>query len=118
MGRLSTHILDIAQGHPAQNVLIELFGLAASGERRLLATARTNADGRTADPLLSGADFATGTYELCFHIGDYFRACGADAAQPPFLDVVPVRFAISDAGGHYHVPLLCSPWSYSTYRGS
>ena len=118
MGRLSTHILDIAQGRPASGVLIELFAIAASGERRLLATARTNADGRTGDPLLSGAGFATGIYELCFHIGDYFRSSRGDAAQPLFLDVVPVRFAISDAGGHYHVPLLCSPWSYSTYRGS
>lgn len=118
MGRLSTHILDIAQGRAAQGVLIELFGIAASGERSLLGTARTDADGRTADPLLSGADFATGTYELCFHIGDYFRASGAHPEQSPFLDVVPVRFAIGDASLHYHVPLLCTPWSYSTYRGS
>ena len=112
MGRLSTHVLDIAKGKPASGVAIELFRIDASGQAERVASARTNADGRTDQPLLEGAAFTPGIYELRFAVGAYFK--GQDS--PPFLDVVPVRFAMGE--GHYHVPLLCSPWSYSTYRGS
>lgn len=117
MGRLSTHVLDLVRGLPAAGVTIELHRIAPNGARHLLSIHRTNADGRTDAPLLAGADFAAGTYELVFHAGDYFRAQGADLADPPFLDLVPLRFSMA-ADGHYHVPLLCSPWAYSTYRGS
>lgn len=117
MGRLSTHVLDVVAGGPAANVAVELYRLAADGSRTRITERRTNADGRTDTPLLSGDDYAPGTYELVFHIGDHFRASGAPMAEPPFLDVVPLRFTLGP-DGHYHVPLLCSPWSYSTYRGS
>jgi 5-hydroxyisourate hydrolase len=117
MGRLSTHVLDTMHGKPARGVRIELF--ATDGEtRRLVATAETNADGRTDQPLLSGEAFETGAYEILFHVGAYFRALGAALADPAFLDAVPVRFGIAEPDGHYHVPLLVSPWAYSTYRGS
>jgi 5-hydroxyisourate hydrolase len=115
---LTTHVLDIARGRPAQGVRLELFELAADGARRLIASATTNADGRTDKPLVSPNDARKGVFELVFHAGDYFRAAGAALAEPPFLDVVPIRFAVADASAHYHVPLLVSPWSYSTYRGS
>ncbi|QTL05802.1 hydroxyisourate hydrolase [Aquabacter sp. L1I39] len=117
MGRLSTHVLDMVRGTPAAGVKIELFRIAASGERALVATRTTNADGRTDTPLLAGDDFAAGSYELIFQVGAYFAATGAAVAEPAFLDLVPIRFAMAE-GGHYHVPLLCSPWAYSTYRGS
>ena len=117
MGRLSTHVLDTSHGRPARGVPVELFILEGEARRSLLATA-TNADGRTDAPLLSGDTFRTGTYELVFDVGSYFRSLGTDAADPPFLDRVPVRFSIAEPDGHYHVPLLVSPWSYSTYRGS
>jgi len=117
MGRLSTHVLDTVSGGPAANVAVELYRLEPDGTRTLVTERRTNADGRTDAPLLAGADFRSGTYELLFHIGDHFRATGAPIADPAFLDVVPLRFSLA-ADGHYHVPLLCSPWSYSTYRGS
>jgi 5-hydroxyisourate hydrolase len=117
MGRLSTHVLDTANGKPAQGVAVELFALDG-GERRSLVATRTNADGRTDAPLLSGNAFRTGAYELVFQVGVYFRSIGTETADPPFLDVVPIRFAIAEPDGHYHVPLLVSPWSYSTYRGS
>lgn len=116
MGRLSTHVLDTVSGGPAVNVAVELYRIDADGSRALIAERRTNADGRTDEPLLAGADFVPGTYELVFHIGAHFRASGAPTAEPPFLDAVPLRFTLAE--GHYHVPLLCSPWSYSTYRGS
>jgi 5-hydroxyisourate hydrolase len=109
-GKLTTHILDTARGRPAADVRLELHHLGH--ERTLLASTKTNADGRTDTPLLEGAQFSSGTYEISFYIGDYF----AEPAR--FLDVVPVRFTITDADAHYHVPLLCTPWSYSTYRGS
>jgi 5-hydroxyisourate hydrolase len=112
MSRLSTHVLDTAHGRPAAGVRITLHRLAPDGERVELATAVTNDDGRTDAPLLSGDELTPGTYELEFAIGDYFAATGA----PGFLDVVPVRFR-SD-GTPLHVPLLASPWSYTTYRGS
>lgn len=117
MGRLSTHVLDTVAGGPAANVAVELYRLEADGSRTLITRRQTNADGRTDTPLLAGDDFRAGTYELEFHIGDHFRATGAPIADPAFLDVVPLRFALG-ADGHYHVPLLCTPWSYSTYRGS
>lgn len=117
MGRLSTHVLDTANGRPARGILVELFSLAG-GQRRLVESRRTNADGRTDGPLLSGEAFAPGRYELVFHAGSYFREAGAALADPPFLDEIPIRFALAEPDGHYHVPLLVSPWSYSTYRGS
>ena len=118
MGRLTTHVLDTVCGGPAAGVRVELRALYESGQTRLLLTAQTNRDGRTDQPLLEGAAFAAGQYELAFHVGAYFTARGASQATPPFLDVVPVRFGIADTQAHYHVPLLVSPWSYSTYRGS
>lgn len=117
MGRLSTHVLDVVRGGPARGVRITLERVDEAG-RATLKDVRTNADGRTDEPLLAGDSFAPGTYELSFHIGAYFASMGAAQASPPFLDVVPIRFAIAEPDGHYHVPLLCSPWSYSTYRGS
>jgi 5-hydroxyisourate hydrolase len=114
--KLSTHILDAANGCPASGVRVELRNLD-TGE--LLVSIITNHDGRTDAPLLSGRDqMKTGHYELLFYLGDYFRARGAKLAAPPFLDQVPVRFAIADAQAAYHVPLLATPWSYSTYFGS
>lgn len=117
MGRLSTHILDTVNGGPAKGVRITLHRI--DGEVRLpISDVLTNADGRTDAPLLIGESYVTGTYELAFHVGDYFRARGTAQASQPFLDVVPIRFTMSEPDGHYHVPLLASPWSYSTYRGS
>ena len=119
MGRLSTHVLDVASGNPARGVALELRRLAPDGAVELLAETVTNKDGRTDVPLLADAGFQAGSYEIVFHVGDYFRAQGtAGLADPPFLDQVPLRFGIADPDGHYHVPLLVSPWSYSTYRGS
>lgn len=118
MGRLSTHVLDMVAGGPADGVEVELFRLDATGGRTLVTRRSTNQDGRTDEPLLAGDAYAGGTYELVFHMGAYFRATGAKMAEPPFLDVVPLRFTLAPEDGHYHVPLLCSPWGYSTYRGS
>jgi 5-hydroxyisourate hydrolase len=117
-GRLTSHVLDVAHGRPAAGVRIDLAVLEPDGRARPVATATTNADGRTPAPLLAGDAMTAGTYELTFHVGAYFSALGVPLADPPFLDRVPVRFAIADPAGHYHVPLLVSPWSYSTYRGS
>jgi hydroxyisourate hydrolase len=111
--RLTTHVLDTAHGRPAAGVAITL-----RRGSEVVARAVTNADGRTDAPLIGGAPLRIGTYEIAFHIGAYFAAKGIAAARPPFLDVVPIRFAIAEPEGHYHVPLLASPWSYSTYRGS
>src|SRR6476469_5856704 len=105
-GRLSTHVLDTAQGRPAAGVQIELWALDETGVRRLLRAAVTNADGRTDAPLLEGDDFAVGEYELVFDVGAYFAGEGVALADPPFLGLIPVRFAVADAAGHYHVPLL------------
>jgi 5-hydroxyisourate hydrolase len=114
MGTLTTHILDTAQGKPAGGVRIEVYRMdGAAGT--LLASVVSNDDGRTDKPLLEGAAFRPETYQLLFHVGDYFRGQGVAAT---FIDLVPVRFGIVNAELHYHVPLLCSPWSYSTYRGS
>ena len=120
MGKLSTHVLDTAHGRPAADLRIELWSMGGDGEK-LIKAVRTNADGRTDAPLLDDASIEVGTYELLFFVGEYFQASGdAGAAQtePRFLDIVPVRFGIADAGANYHVPLLVSPWAYSTYRGS
>jgi len=116
-GRLTTHVLDLAQGRPAAGVRIELFRLRAQ-ERQLVVGAETNADGRCDRPLLAGEALRPGTYELAFHVGAYFAAAGVALPEPRFLDVVPVRFGIAAADQHYHVPLLISPFGYSTYRGS
>ena len=117
MGRLSTHVLDTVNGKPANGIAIELFALEGDSRRSVLRTI-TNADGRTDAPLMIGEAFRTGTYELVFEVGAYFKEVGATTANPPFLDIVPIRFTIAEPDGHYHVPLLVSPWSYSTYRGS
>lgn len=117
MARLSTHVLDTMNGRPAAGVRIALYRLEGDS-RSLVKEVVTNADGRTDAPLLTGDEYKTGQYELVFRIGDYFRGLGAALPQPAFLDVVPLRFGISEADGHYHVPLLASPWSYSTYRDS
>jgi 2-oxo-4-hydroxy-4-carboxy-5-ureidoimidazoline decarboxylase len=117
-GRLSTHVLDIQAGVPAQGMAYELFELAAMGAPRLIAAGVTNADGRTDTPLIGGRPLPIGTYELRFAAGDYFAGRGVAVADPPFLDVVPLRFSIAAPEGHYHVPLIVTPWSYSTYRGS
>jgi 2-oxo-4-hydroxy-4-carboxy-5-ureidoimidazoline decarboxylase len=116
-GRLTTHVLDLHAGVPAASVKIELHEIAASATS-LLAEAVTNTDGRTEEPLLAGGPLRVGRYELRFHIGAYFAKRNTSLARPVFLDVVPVRFAIAEPEGHYHVPLLATPWSYSTYRGS
>ena len=106
--RLSTHVLDLTHGRPAAGMTIELRALS---DNRLIKTVRTNADGRTDEPLLAGEEVKTGEYELLFHVGDYF-------GEKSFLDCVPIRFRIADPHAGYHVPLLCTPWAYSTYRGS
>ncbi len=118
MPRLSTHVLDTAQGRPAAGVALALFRIEADGHRLLLSETQTNQDGRTDRPLLEGDAFVVGRYELVFRVGDYFRGAGQILPEPPFLDLVPLSFGIADPQGHYHVPLLVSPWSYSTYRGS
>lgn len=115
MGRLSTHVLNTADGCPAAGVAIRLYSLVK--QREQIADTTTNSDGRTEEPLLDDDAMATGTYELEFDIGDYFRSRKAAVDDPAFLDTVVIRFSVKH-GEHYHVPLLCSPWAYSTYRGS
>lgn len=116
-GRLSTHVLDTHAGRPAVGVAIELYEFA--GEKaHYIQSAITNADGRTDQPLIGGRPLPIGRYELRFAIGNHFRSRGIVSGDPPFLDIVPLRFSIAEPEGHYHVPLLCTPWSYSTYRGS
>ncbi len=114
-GSLTTHVLDTAAGRPANGIALELFEARGDGAA-CIARSITNADGRTPQPLLSGAPLRVGVYELRFHIGDYFS--GSAAQRPPFLDVIPIRFGISEPEAHYHVPLVVSPGAYSTYRGS
>ena len=114
--KLSTHVLDTAHGCPAHGIKIELWRL--NGTRTLLKTVFTNVDGRADEPLLAADELKAGQYELVFFVGDYFAAKAEAPTGARFLDTVPVRFGIADAGASYHVPLLCSPWAYSTYRGS
>jgi 5-hydroxyisourate hydrolase len=115
--KLSTHVLDTAHGCPAAGLRVELWSLRGN-QRQMLKTFVTNSDGRTASPLLEAGELKQGEYEILFFVGEYFTAKGAKAPVPPFLSVVPVRFGIADESAAYHVPLLVSPWSYSTYRGS
>jgi 5-hydroxyisourate hydrolase len=119
-GRLTTHVLDTTRDRPAAGMRVELFRLDPAGdERSLIKETRTNDDGRTDAPLLADEELGRGSYELVFDVGQYFAGQpGTGSADPPFLGRVPVRFGIADASAHYHVPLLTSPWSYSTYRGS
>jgi 5-hydroxyisourate hydrolase len=117
MARLTTHVLDTANGVPAAGIAIDVH--AVEGDvRRLVATATTNAEGRSIAPLLTGDAIEIGIYELTFHVADYFRRAGVALTSPPFLGDVVVRIGIADARGHYHVPLLISPYGYSTYRGT
>jgi 5-hydroxyisourate hydrolase len=115
--KLSTHVLDTVRGQPAREMQIQLWSLSGP-QHQLLKTVRTNAEGRTDVPLLNAEEMRAGEYELVFFVGDYFAGQTGGASAPRFLDRVPVRFGIADATASYHVPLLCSPWSYSTYRGS
>ncbi len=116
-GRLTTHVLDTGLGKPAAGLAIELFRLAGAGREHLRSVV-TNEDGRTDGPMLEGTAFEAGTYELVFKAGDYLRRTGGAGGGHLFLDEIPIRFGIDDAGQHYHVPLLLSPFGYSTYRGS
>lgn len=117
MGKLTTHILDLTHGIPASQVKIELFSIEQSN-KTLLAKSKTNNDGRVDDPLLSDEKMVSGEYELLFYIGDYFQEKETPLSDPPFLNIVSVRFGIADPAAHYHVPLLVSPWGYQIYRGS
>ena len=117
MARLSTHVLDTARGVPAAGIDIELH-VVRGAERTRMARAVTNADGRTDAPLLVGDRIEPGVYELTFYAGQYFRRAGIVSSDPPFLDQIVIRFGVADPAGHYHVPLLLSPYGYSTYRGS
>lgn len=117
MGQLSTHVLDTVRGGPADGVGIDL-AIADGTGWRTLKSVTTNENGRTARPILDGDELAPGCYELVFHVAEYFARRGVAQGSPPFLDAIPVRFTIVDASAHYHVPLLVTPWSYSTYRGS
>ena len=117
MGKLSTHVLDTAQGKPGAGVRVELYAVDG-GQRTLLKQEATNADGRCSAPLLEGADLKTGQYELVFAAGDYFAAQGVALPSPRFIDRVTIAFGVADASQNYHVPLVVTPWSYSTYRGS
>jgi len=116
-GRLSTHVLDTMRGIPARGVAIEL-SLRRDGRWELLKQTATNADGRVDQPLLEGEALQSGEYRLVFAVGDYFRGAGVALPRPPFLERIAIEFGIADPRAHYHVPVLCTPWSYSTYRGS
>lgn len=118
MGKLSTHVLDITQGKPAVGVKFALFVIEADGKRRLKKSLATNQDGRCDAPLLEGEALLAGQYELVFDAGDYFAAQGVDLPTPRFIDRVTLAFGVADPAANYHVPLLVSPWAYSTYRGS
>lgn len=121
-GRISTHVLDTVQGRPAAGVAVALVEVVSATESAVVARAVTNADGRTDWPLIHGRPVPMAIYELRFGLGDYFRrigpTLGLDLPEPPFLDIVPLRFGVGDPEGHYHVPLVATPWSYQTYRGS
>jgi 5-hydroxyisourate hydrolase len=115
---LSTHVLDTMHGAPAAGMAVTLYRLDATGQATPLRQLTLNADGRADGPLLAGADVQAGRYRLVFAVADYFRARGVALPEPPFLEDVPLDFGIADVNAHYHVPLLASPWAYSTYRGS
>jgi len=117
MGRITTHVLDTANGRPGAGIAVTLWRVVDSGRQCIVSTA-TNADGRCDAPLLEGERMQPGRYELVFAVGAYFRGLGAPLPEPAFVDEVVLRFGVAHAGEHYHVPLLVSPWSYSTYRGS
>jgi 2-oxo-4-hydroxy-4-carboxy-5-ureidoimidazoline decarboxylase len=117
-GRLSTHVLDTHGGRPAQGIAIELWELSRDGADRLVTRTVSNKDGRTDEPLIGGRPLPIGTYELRFTTAGYYKAHGVALSEPPYLDIVPIRFSIAEPEGHYHVPLVMTPWSYSTYRGS
>ncbi|MEQ1912435.1 MAG: hydroxyisourate hydrolase [Vicinamibacterales bacterium] len=117
MARLSTHVLDTARGVAAQGIAIEVH-VVHGDDRQRVASAVTNADGRTDAPLLSGDRLEPGVYELSFHVGEYFTRTGVAVTKPPFLDVIVLRVGLADPHGSYHVPLLLSPYGYSTYRGT
>jgi 2-oxo-4-hydroxy-4-carboxy-5-ureidoimidazoline decarboxylase len=117
-GRLSTHVLDTHGGKPAEGIAIELWELSRDGADRLIVRTITNSDGRTDAPLIGGRPLPIGTYELRFATAAYYKARGITLPEPAYLDVVPIRFSIAEPEGHYHVPLVMTPWSYSTYRGS
>jgi len=117
MGKLTTHVLDTANGRPGAGIKVELFALSGD-TRRALKTTITNDDGRCDQPLLEGDALVTGEYELVFGAGDYFASIGTKVPEPRFVDRVVLRFGVANAGAHWHVPLLVSPWSWSTYRGS
>jgi 2-oxo-4-hydroxy-4-carboxy-5-ureidoimidazoline decarboxylase len=117
-GRLSTHVLDTNSGRPAAGIAVELIELSELGASRVVTRAITNSDGRTDQPLIGGRPVPIGRYELSFSVGRYFAERGIAMSDPPFLDQIPLRFAISEPEGHLHVPLLVTPWSYTTYRGS
>jgi 2-oxo-4-hydroxy-4-carboxy-5-ureidoimidazoline decarboxylase len=117
-GRLSTHVLDTHGGKPAAGILVELTELSDLGVSRVVTRMVTNSDGRTDAPLIGGRPVPIGGYELMFSVGEYFAARGVPVSDPPFLDKIPLRFSVSDPEGHLHVPLLVTPWSYATYRGS
>lgn len=118
MGHLSTHVLDTAHGCPAAGMRVTLQRIGAGGTVTTLVQVTLDADGRAGGPLLDAAAMAAGRYRLLFAVAPYFRARGVHLPEPPFIDGVQLDFGIADAAGHYHVPLLVSPWSYSTYRGS
>ena len=118
MGKLSTHVLDTANGCPAAGMRVALLRVDAAGRAEEIRSVTLDADGRAGGPLLEGAALLPGRYRLVFEVAGYFRARGAALADPPFIDAVPLDFGIADARSNYHVPLLVSPWSYSTYRGS
>ena len=117
-GRLSTHVLDNNSGKPAEGIAVELVERSALGTSRVIARAVTNSDGRTDQPLIGGRPVPIGHYELIFSVGSYFKERNVPLSDPPFLDDIALRFAVSDPEGHLHVPLLVTPWSYATYRGS
>jgi 2-oxo-4-hydroxy-4-carboxy-5-ureidoimidazoline decarboxylase len=118
VGRLSTHVLDTHSGKPAAGIAVELVELSQLGESHVVTRAVTNSDGRTDQPLIGGRPVPIGRYELRFGVGQYFAARGVALSDPPFLDDIPLRFSVSEPEGHLHVPLLVTPWSYATYRGS
>lgn len=118
MGRLTTHVLDTALGRPASGLVVQCYRVQPDGSLQALTTIVTNSDGRAPGPIMEGTSMASGLYELHFEAGDYLRRTAPGQTEPLFLDVIPIRFGISDPEAHYHVPLLLSPFGYSTYRGS